>query len=115
MNDNRQNSTGTVAASTISLAGRFRTLASTWRTETAHLSSAREMTQHPAYQEIIEMGSAAVPLLLRELEQEPDHWFGALKAITGADPVRSEDRGRIELMAQAWLNVGICPVRGCQP
>ncbi len=29
--------------------------------------------------------------------------FGALRAITEADPVRDEDRGNGEAMVQAWL------------
>jgi hypothetical protein len=52
------------------------------------------------------MGPAAVPLILRELERQPDHWFWALTAITGEDPVRPEDAGNIERMAQAWLALG---------
>jgi hypothetical protein len=64
------------------------------------------MTAHPAYQEIVAMGQEVVPLLLRDLEQEPDHWFAALGAITGAQPVPPEDRGDIEKMAAAWLRWG---------
>jgi hypothetical protein len=33
------------------------------------------------------MGRKALPLLFAELEREPDHWFPALSAITGVDPV----------------------------
>jgi hypothetical protein len=59
---------------------------------------------HPAYQQIIGLGPAGVPLLLRELEREPDHWFWALRAITGEDPVPEEARGRLREMAAAWLS-----------
>ena len=65
-----------------------------------------EMAMHPAYQEIIGMGELAVPLILAELERDPDHWFWALKAITGADPVPEHCRGHLEEMAQAWLRWG---------
>jgi len=61
------------------------------------------MADHPAYQEIISLGEAVVPLLLREVAREPDHWFSALKAITGANPVSPSDRGHIDKMAAAWL------------
>lgn len=47
-----------------------------------------EMAMHPAYQRIIGLGPEVAPLLLRELERQPDHWFWALKALTGADPRR---------------------------
>lgn len=82
---------------------RFRRLAQIWREERGPMSSLTEMVMHPAYQEIIGMGRDAVPLLLRELEREPDHWFAALRAITGVDPVPSTMRGRVRQMAQAWL------------
>ena len=64
------------------------------------------LTIHPAYQQIIGMGPAVVPLLLRELEREVDHWFWALKAITGADPVPPASRGKVREMAEAWLRWG---------
>ena len=61
---------------------------------------------HPAYQQIIGMGPAAIPWLLAELEREPDHWFWALKSITMVDPVSADERGDIHKMAQAWLKWG---------
>jgi hypothetical protein len=85
---------------------RFTRLAALWREETSHWSSSTKMAEHPAYQEIIALGPAVVPLLLRELSREPDHWFTALKAITGANPVDPADRGRIGKMAEAWLRWG---------
>ena len=84
-------------------AERFSRLVEKWRSETAFVSSVTDMAMHPAYQEIIGMGNDAVPLILAELERAPDHWFWALKAITGADPVPDEAKGRVEEMARAWL------------
>lgn len=84
-------------------AEKFQTLAQSWREGVRFTSSLTEMVLHPAYQRIIGMGPAAVPFLLRELEERPDHWFWALSAITGADPVQPEQRGRVKNMAQAWL------------
>jgi len=86
-----------------SIAERFRELVGIWKAGTAPLSSATEMAIHPAYQQIIGLGRDAVPLLLRELQREPDHWFWALKAITGVDPVEPRQRGQIREMAEAWL------------
>lgn len=84
-------------------AEKFQVLAEWWREGVRFTSSLTEMALHPAYQRIIGMGPAAVPFLLRELKQRPDHWFWALSAITGADPVQPEHRGRVKPMAQAWL------------
>jgi hypothetical protein len=82
---------------------KFQRLAAVWRAETGHLSSITKMFNHPAYQEIIALGQDVVPSLLRDLEKEPEHWFAALRAITGAQPVPPEDRGQIDKMVEAWL------------
>ena len=82
---------------------KFDRLAGQWREETAMSSSVVEMAMHPAYQQIIGMGRAAVPYILRELSRQADHWFWALKAITGEDPVPERDRGDLARMTQAWL------------
>jgi len=84
-------------------AERFQKLAGTWKSAVRFLSDTDEMCSHPAYQEIIGMGSVALPFIFSELEREPDNWFWALKAITGADPVPDEHRGNIALMAKDWL------------
>jgi hypothetical protein len=81
----------------------FYSLAETWQRECAHLSSLREMVLHPAYQQIIGMGRYALPFLLRELENKPDHWGWALCAITGENPVPPEHRGRLADIARDWL------------
>ncbi len=85
---------------------RFEELARRWKRETAHISNAGKKALHPAYQEIIGMGMAAVPLLLAELNREPDDWFWALNAITGASPVPAESRGNVRQMADAWIQWG---------
>ena len=50
----------------------FLQLAAQWRRETGMMSLASKMAMHPAYQRIIGMGQPVVPLILRELEREPD-------------------------------------------
>lgn len=85
---------------------RFRTLAQRWKDDCGFLSSTSAMVSHPAYQSIIELGQPVVPILLRELEKEPVHWFEALKAITGEDPVSRDDWGNIPAMRLAWLAWG---------
>ncbi|MEC4818386.1 MAG: hypothetical protein SAK29_34710 [Scytonema sp. PMC 1069.18] len=84
----------------------FLELAEQWRRETGMLSVVTKISMHPAYQRIIGMGQPVVPLIMRELEREPDHWFWALSAITGANPVKPEQRGRLNQMAQAWIEWG---------
>ena len=82
---------------------RFRRLAGAWHRDTAYLSSMDAAERHPAYQEIIRLGPEVVPLLLRDLEENHTHWFGALQAITGANPVPAALGGNIRGMAEAWL------------
>lgn len=86
---------------------RFENLATRWRSETSFCASALEMATNQYYQNIIGMGEMAVPFILRELAKQPEHWFWALKAITGEDPVPEEDRGDIPRMTEAWLLWGV--------
>ncbi len=88
------------------LAKRFERLAATWREETSFISKMGRAAEHPAYQEIIAMGEKAVPLLLADLEKDPDHWFIALYRITGASPVPEEHAGKLREMAAAWIAWG---------
>ena len=83
----------------------FDKLTAEWKDATSYKSPV-EMASHPAYQEIIKMGSKVVPLILRELERELDDWFIALAEITGANPVPEESRGRMKIMARKWLDWG---------
>ena len=85
---------------------RFRRLAAAWRQNRGPVSSLSELAMRPEYQQIIGMGRDAVPLLLQELRAEPDHWFWALVAITGEDPVPPEHKGNLSEMTQAWLQWG---------
>ena len=89
-----------------SLDAQFQALVKRWKKDTETDSSLTRMIRHPAYQEIIRMGEAVVPLLLAELQQEADFWFAALQQITGADPVPKASAGKIKEMAKAWLDWG---------
>jgi hypothetical protein len=84
----------------------FQRLASLWRAQTSYVSSSSELVAHPAFQEIIRLGSPIIPLLLRELENRTGHWHRALRQITGADPVPPADRGNLDKAAEAWLRWG---------
>lgn len=88
---------------------RFKELAAEWRADTRFESSPERSATHPSYQQIIGMGPKVVPLLLDELRQNkdnPEDWFGALAAITGANPVPPEDRGNFPKMSRHWLRWG---------
>ncbi|MBD0319427.1 MAG: hypothetical protein ICV87_03775 [Gemmatimonadetes bacterium] len=52
------------------------------------------------------MGSPVVPLLLHDMAETGAHWFWALRAITGENPVRAEDAGNVKRMIDAWLGWG---------
>jgi hypothetical protein len=64
------------------------------------------MIDNSSYQMIIRMGVHVLPLLLREMEDRPDHWHFALKSITNADPVARSDRGDLTKVREAWLSWG---------
>jgi hypothetical protein len=94
------------AAPDASLEVLFQSLVRQWREERGPSSSTTDLAMCPSYQRIIGLGPAVVPLLLRELERAPDHWFWALKAVTGADPVPIASRGKVREMARLWLDWG---------
>src|SRR5438552_6137340 len=95
---------GTGAQQSSPFARKFQQLAAAWGRETAFLSFMQQRALHPAYQQIIGMGWAVVPLLLRELERQPDHWLWALEAITGEKPAKGTDT--LPDAAQVWLRWG---------
>jgi hypothetical protein len=98
----------------IPLDQKFTELAAQWRQETRHLSLMSDIVMNTAYQKIIGMGTPVVGLILQDLKRQPDHWFWALRSITGENPVEPNDdlrsvvdhRGRVGQMADAWLEWG---------
>ena len=85
------------------VADRFQRLAAVWHEQTDYLSSMSEASSHAAYQDIIRLGPAVVPLLLRDLQDNHTHWFAALHAITGAQPIAKNISGSIPKMVEAWM------------
>ncbi len=84
----------------------FSKLAKKWKRDTMNLSSIGKMISHPAYLRIIGFGPKAIPLILNQMEKEPDFWFWALKSITGEDPITEEILGNLKAMTKAWLDWG---------
>jgi hypothetical protein len=85
---------------------RFERLKRAWKTDSEYLSNTAQMAMLWPYQQIIGMGLHAVPLILADLERETDHWFWALEAITGENPVPAEAAGNVAASADAWLDWG---------
>ncbi len=82
----------------------FDRLAHQWRSDTGFQSSVARIAMHPAYQRIIAMGPAVLPLILRELENEPGHWMWALKYLAGKDVAEGEET--LDGARRAWLHWG---------
>ncbi|MCX7424580.1 MAG: hypothetical protein NTW96_02960 [Planctomycetia bacterium] len=81
----------------------FYRLTAVWKTTTIHVSNLTEKCSHPAYKQIVAMGTTVLPFIFAELEREPDHWFAALRALTGVNPVPSQSRGKLKETTEAWL------------
>ncbi len=85
---------------------RFQRLAAEWKRKSHYISNTAQMALLLPYQRIIGMRLDAVPLILQELQQEPDRWFWALEAITEEDPVPADAKGKVAQMADAWIEWG---------
>jgi len=85
---------------------RFSMLAREWKAESRFASSPNQMFLLPSYQKIIALGPPAIPLILRDLNREPNHWFWALAALTGENPARAEQAGNVGAMRDAWIAWG---------
>jgi hypothetical protein len=84
----------------------FEELVLTWASATVHLSSPSKIVEHPAYRQIIGLGPAVLPLMLRDLAENGRFWFPALNAITGENPIPADAAGDVEKMAEAWIEWG---------
>jgi len=84
----------------------FGRLAAEWKKQSLLLSNPAQMALLKPYQQIIGMGPSALPFILEALQREPDHWFWALEAITGENPVPPDAAGATRRMAEAWVDWG---------
>lgn len=90
----------------MSLKETFDSLSEKWKRDTVNVSSIPQIIRHPAYQEIIKMGHAVVPLILADLRESKRAWFVALHVITGANPIPVEHIGVVDEMIKDWLDYG---------
>lgn len=88
----------------ISVKRKFNSLVNKWKEETQFSSTVLEMSMNSNYQQIIGLGPNVIPLILERLSKNNEHWFWALKAITGESPVSEQSKGIVTEMAQAWLS-----------
>ena len=85
---------------------RFTELADRWEAETVFLSNLDRATEHPAHKEIVSMGEPAVPLILERMRETGRHWDHALGDITGKNPVKQSDCGKVAAIQASWLEWG---------
>ena len=85
---------------------RFEQLRDDWKAQSLYLSNTAQMAILWPYQQIIGMGPAVLPLILAELERETDHWFWALEAISGENPVPADTAGDVGKSMEAWVGWG---------
>jgi hypothetical protein len=85
---------------------KFRRLADQWTRDAINVSSLTELTRHPHYKEIIDMGWEVVPYMLADLQNKRGYWFPALNEITGIRPFDPRQAGNFEKMTEAWITWG---------
>lgn len=85
---------------------KFIELAERWGAERGPHSLVRDLVNHPAYREVITLGTDVIPFILERLDTQLEDWFPALIAITGIDPVPPQSAGKLEEMAHAWQQWG---------
>jgi hypothetical protein len=93
----------TSAITTETLKQKFDRLANTWEKEIAFTSSVGTIQTNQSYLGIIAMGKDALPFIFSKMQRDPNHWFVALTAITGVNPVVEDERGNVQAMTNSWL------------
>ncbi len=83
---------------------RFNLSVSMYESQTAMISG--DTSDNHYYQAIIDEGAAVLPLIYENLRSKNNlvHWYPALRAITGANPVPLDDRGFVKKMDAHWIN-----------
>lgn len=82
----------------------FQVLAMRIKSACSHLSSVHEIERHPDFEKIVAMGRTMIPLILREIEDEPNSWwFSALRRITGENAVKPQNSGIAKEMSRDWF------------
>jgi hypothetical protein len=77
-----------------------------WMEGVGPISDPRKIAAHPAYTRIVDMGKPAIPIILRHLKREPSLLAWTLFDITGTNPVRPSDSGKIDQITKTWIKWG---------
>lgn len=85
------------------LKNKFQSYKNTWEEQTLFSSNMTEITSNSAYLSIIALGKDVIPLIIANLRNEENHWFSALEALTGVNPIKKEHKGIFNLMKSDWL------------
>ncbi|MHB8634784.1 MAG: hypothetical protein ACYDBQ_12625 [Thermoplasmatota archaeon] len=88
----------------VPFAQRFNEAADAWERNTAHVSAGETLVEHPQFQKLLALGSAAVPLALRRLDAGNPLWCLLLERLTGEDPVPEASYGNMAAIREAWLD-----------
>lgn len=91
------------------LEGTFYRMADWWILGTAFHSSAGPIKTYPGYRQIVDLGMPVVPLILAELQIDPnDNWLYILEEIVGENsPVIPEEiRDKFQPRIDIWLEWG---------
>jgi hypothetical protein len=82
---------------------RFDLYNSIWKSETIFSSSITEITNNAAYRSIIALGQEVIPFIIDDLKVNDNHWFHALEALTGQNPIKENHKGIVLLMKKDWV------------
>lgn len=82
---------------------RFDFYNSIWKNETIFSSSISEITNNSAYRSIIGLGQEVLPFIIDDLKTNDNHWFYALEALTGQNPIKENHKGIVPLMKNDWI------------
>ena len=84
----------------------FNGLAKNWREATGGNALTMRRYAHASYQSILalEPKKEVISLILHELQERPDRWFEALKALTKTNP--AQDSKTFDETVQRWIDWG---------
>lgn len=82
---------------------RFHRLLDQWRAQTIFSSFIEEKVKHPAFRQIVNIGEAATPWIIKEISVRPSLLYLALQMITGENPVPLHARGDTRAAIDAWI------------
>ncbi len=78
-----------------------------WEEGTATISSLTIQMEHPAFQEILQLGPDVIPFILEDIQHEASWIIIALPILAGERPtIRPEDAGRLSILVASWLEWG---------